>query len=305
MASNLSVIILTYNEELHISRCIKSLESVTGEIFVVDSFSTDNTVQIATSLGATVVQHTWKNYSDQFQWALENCPIKTEWIMRLDADEYIDNVMSSCLNATLQDASDNTSGFICNLRNVFLGKIIKFGGYDPLKLLRIWRYKAGRIESRWMDEHITLDYGITSFVSGQILHNNLNNTHWWTAKHNNYANREMIDILVRKYNLFSPDESVKNTDNFSAKFKRAVKENIYNNLPLFFRPTLYFFYRYFLFLGFLDGKAGFAYHFFQAYWYRCLVDVRVLEVEQLISKSDRSKESIKTVIEKFTGHKIN
>ncbi|MDA8940073.1 glycosyltransferase family 2 protein [Pseudoalteromonas marina] len=303
--NNISILILTYNEELHISRCIESLKDVTNQIFIVDSFSTDKTVEIAESLGATVFQRKWKNYADQFQWGLDNCPIETEWVMRLDADEYLDEKMQENLNHELNSAPESITGLVCNLRNVFLGKTIRFGGYDPLKLLRVWRFKLGKIESRWMDEHITLEHGNTVLMQGQLLHNNLNTHHWWTEKHNNYANREMVDILVKKYELLEIDVGVQKTDNFSAKAKRVIKERIYNNLPLFLRPTLYFFYRYVLFLGFLDGKAGFAYHFFQAYWYRSLVDVRVYEVEQLITKTDKTKESILNVIQTFSGHKID
>ena len=89
MKQDISVIILTYNEELHIERCIKSLLPVVKEIFIIDSFSTDKTVEIAEKLGAKVYQNTWINYALQFQWGLDNCPISTEWVMRMDSDEYI------------------------------------------------------------------------------------------------------------------------------------------------------------------------------------------------------------------------
>lgn len=303
--NELTIIILTYNEEIHIERCIKSLKSITNNIFVIDSYSTDKTIELAQNLGATVYQNSWINYATQFQWALDHCAIKTPWVMRLDADEYLNAEMQLNINNTLRSLNDNITGLRCSLRNVYLGKTIKYGGYDPLSLLRIWRTGIGRIESRWMDEHMTLSHGQVIKAPGELLHNNLNNHHWWTDKHNNYANREMIDILAKKYDLLPQDLSIQNTDNPSAKFKRFLKENIYNNLPLFFRPTLYFFYRYILRLGFLDGKVGFAYHFFQAYWYRCLVDVRVLEIEQAISKTSGSKKEISTAIKKMTGYDID
>ena len=88
--NDISVLILTFNESQHIERCINSLKLITNNIFVVDSFSTDNTVKICENLGAKVYQRKWKNYADQFQWGLENCPIETEWVMRMDADEYIE-----------------------------------------------------------------------------------------------------------------------------------------------------------------------------------------------------------------------
>ena len=303
--SNLTVIILTYNEEIHIERCIRSLLPIAKKIFIVDSFSDDNTVNIAESLGAEVKQRKWLNYADQFQWGLDNCPIESEWVMRIDADEYLDNIMQNELHNVLENSSENISGYICNLRNVFLGKKIRYGGYDPLKLLRVWRFKLGRIESRWMDEHIVLSSGDIVTAPGEIIHNNLNTHSWWTDKHNKYADREMIDVISKKYRLFEIDNQIQKTDNISAKIKRYVKENIYSKLPLFVGPTLYFLFRYVIFLGFLDGKEGFAYYFFQAFWYRCLVDVRVLEAEKLISTTNATHDDIFLVIEKLTDHKLD
>lgn len=298
--SNISVVILTFNEELHVERCINSLSSMTDNIFVVDSFSSDRTVEVCESLGAKVYQRSWKNYADQFQWGLENCPIETEWVMRIDADEYLDQVMQESLNKATEDALDSTSGLVCNLRNVFLGRTIRFGGYDPLKLLRLWRFERGRIESRWMDEHIVLSHGETVAAPGEIIHNNLNNHRWWTEKHNKYADREMVDVLSKRYGFVEYDSQIERTANTSAKVKRYFKERIYNRLPLFLRPTLYFFFRYVICLGFLDGKEGFAYHYSQAYWYRCLVDIRVLEAEKLLKDADSNEERISR-LEALTG----
>lgn len=304
MKSNLSIIILTFNEELHIKRCIESLASISKNIFVVDSFSDDKTVAISESLGAKVYQRKWKNYADQFQWGLENCPVDTEWVMRIDADECLDQKMMSDLPMAIDGASQEVSGFVCDLRNVFLGRTIRFGGYDPLKLLRLWRYERGRIESRWMDEHIVLSHGVTASAPGEIIHNNLNNHRWWTEKHNGYADREMIDVISKRHELFDLDTQIEKTDNPSAKIKRFIKERIYNRLPLFIGPTLYFIFRYVICLGFLDGKEGFSYHFFQAFWYRCLVDVRVLEAEKLIELSAASGDDVIKILENLTGHKI-
>ena len=225
--SSISVVILTYNEGIHIQRCIESALSLTKNIFVVDSYSSDNTIEVAEKLGAVVQTRAWVNYADQFQWALDNNPFCTKWIMRLDADESLDETMQAKLPKIIESAPSSVSGFRCNLRNVFLGKKIRFGGYDPLNLLRIWRKDIGRIESRWMDEHIVLSHGETSQAPGEIIHNNLNNHRWWTEKHNKYADREMVDILNKKYNFFGIDTQINKTGNRQAKVKRFLKENIY------------------------------------------------------------------------------
>ena len=300
--NNLTVLILTYNEEQHIERCIKSLLPIATNIFIVDSFSSDKTVEICEQLGAKVFQRGWKNYADQFQWGLENCPIDTEWVMRMDADEYIEPDLIAELPKVLSMTDNNTTGFYIRRKYFFLGQWIKWGSVYPLNLLRVWRSGQGRIENRWMDEHIVLNPpATTKQLDGHIVDDNLNNTRWWTEKHNAYADREMIDILDKKYNLFKSDDALKGNDNSSqAKIKRMVKEGIYNKLPIFVRPLLYFLYRYFIRLGFLDGTRGFSFHFFQGYWYRSLVDMRVYEAELLLNNVDNNEDRIK-VLTKLTG----
>lgn len=285
LMKNLSVIILTHNESIHIKRCIESLRFISDDIHIVDSYSDDETIRICQEFGAKVYQRPWKNYADQFQWGLENCSIETEWVMRMDADEYIEPDLIAELPKALATANPITSGFYIRRKYYFLGTWVKHGAVYPLNLLRVWRTGKGRIESRWMDEHIVLDDGgQTEMLSGHIVDDNLNNTRWWTDKHNKYADREMVDILGRKYNLFAADQTLEVDDSSSqAKIKRLVKEKLYNRIPLFVRPLLYFLYRYFIRLGFLDGKKGFAFHFFQGYWYRSLVDLRVLEAEKLFA----------------------
>ncbi|GGQ16676.1 glycosyltransferase family 2 protein [Shewanella litoralis] len=300
--TSIAVLILTYNEQHHIERCIKSLLTFTNNIFVVDSYSTDNTVSICEGLGVKVYQRKWKNYADQFQWGLDNCPIETEWVMRMDADEYIEqDLIDELINKNFSLVKPEISGFYIRRKYFFLGQWIKYGAVYPLNLLRIWRTGQGRIENRWMDEHIVLSRGTTSQLSGHIIDDNLNNTRWWTEKHNNYADREMLDILDKKYSLFTIDDSLKeNKEGSQAKFKRTVKEGVYNKLPIFVRPLLYFLYRYFIRFGFLDGKKGFAFHFFQGYWYRSLVDLRVYEAEMNIANLPTNGERINW-LEKFTG----
>ncbi len=290
---NLTVIILTYNEELHIERCIKSVSSFAKQIFIVDSFSTDNTVAIAERLGAKVFTNPWVNYAEQFQWGLEYCPIETEWVMRMDADEYIESALITEISEKLPLLGADITGVNLKRKHHFLGRWIKHGDRYPLVLLRIWRTGTAQIEQRWMDEHIVLNSGESVSFDGDFVDDNLNTVAWFIDKHNNYASREMIDIVNQKYELFTTDESINHSDAVQAKIKRFVKEKIYNQLPIFVRPTLYFIYRYFLRLGFLDGKEGFAYHFMQGFWYRCLVDLKVLEAERLLKGAGAKQDMIK------------
>jgi len=202
----LSVIILTYNEEKHIARCINSLKPIAKNIFIVDSFSSDKTVEIAKSLGAKVYQNEWKNHAVQFQWGLDNCPIDTTWVMKMDADEYILPELAKEINEKLPALNKDITGIYIKRRVYFMDRWIKHGSYYPIWLLRIWRYEYGRMEQRWMDEHIKLSEGNTINFKYDLVDENLNNLTWWINKHNGYASREAIDILNIIYNFLEYDE---------------------------------------------------------------------------------------------------
>ncbi len=300
MKQDISVVILTYNEELHIERCIKSLLPVVKEIFIIDSFSTDKTVEIAERLGAKVYQNPWINYALQFQWGLDNCPIETEWVMRMDSDEYILPELQNEISDKIQNIQEDTSGIYIKRRVYFKDKWIKHGSYYPTWLLRIWRYKDGHIEQRWMDEHIKLTKGETIQFENDLVDDNLNDLTWWTTKHNNYATREAVDILNIIHEFINYDEVNSNFFGTQEERKRFLKKK-YANLPLFTRPFIYFLWRYFIKLGFLDGKQGLIWHFLQGFWYRFLVDAKIYEIEK---KAEDSNLSLKeTLIQKY-GFKL-
>lgn len=298
---DLSIIILTHNEELHIERCINNIQKISKQIFIVDSFSTDNTVLIAETLGVTVIQHKWTNYAQQFQWGIDNLPIQTQWVMRFDADELLTDELIDELHVKLPSLSHDITGIALKRRHYFLGKWIKHGDRYPLVLLRLWKKGCAHIEQRWMDEHMVLDKGRSVLLESDFSDINLNNIDWFIDKHNKYASREMLDILNQKYSFSFIDQSIEANETTQAKFKRYLKENIYNNFPIFIRPCLYFLYRYIVRLGFLDGKEGFAYHFMQGFWYRCLVDLKCIEAEKILSDYDKlDKKSIVIKLKELT-----
>lgn len=276
----LTVLILTYNEEKHIERCIQSLRSIANQIVVVDSFSTDNTVAIAQSLGAKVYQRPWKNYADQCQWAIDQCSSDSEWLMRMDGDEYLEPALQQELKELLLTIPPDVDGIYLKLKVLFYGKWIRYGGFYPLVLLRLWRSNKGRIEQRWMDEHIILPPGSKTITAkNNFVDDNRKGITFWINKHNRYASREAIDLLNMKYPLLDHDDAIKQTNDPQAKRKRLLKEKIYARLPIGLRAFLYFLYRYILRFGFLDGSLGFVWHFMQGFWYRLLVDIKVKEIE--------------------------
>ena len=277
---DITVVILTYNEEKHIERCLENINGLVKRIVIVDSYSTDETVEICKKFGASVYQNKWINYAEQFQWGLDNCGINTAWTMRLDADEYFEPDLANELKQSLPSIESDINGLYLRRKVLFKGKWIRFGGFYPHILLRIWRTGHGRIEQRWMDEHIVLNPANTLMLINNLIDHNLNNIDWWTNKHNAYATREMVDLLNIKYGIATKDHALQQSNDIQAKTKRIIKEKIYARLPLGLRPLLYFLYRYILRLGFLDGAKGFVFHFLQGFWYRMLVDVKVKEIEE-------------------------
>lgn len=272
--TDITAIVLTYNEEKHIQRCIDSLRGVATRICVVDSFSTDKTVEIATAAGAEVFQNQWINYSSQFSWAINNCRIRTAWTMRIDADEYLDATLKASVTNFVGNPNEHNAAVFCR-KIVFLRREIKHGFFYPALMLRLWKTGQGAIESRWMDEHITVSDAVLCRLEGDLVDENLNDLSWWATKHISYAQREVYDLVEARQR----EDLGKVALTGQAKIKRLLKTRLYSRLPTTVRGSLYFFYRYVIGLGFLDGKAGFFFHFLQAFWYRVFVDAKLYELE--------------------------
>jgi glycosyltransferase involved in cell wall biosynthesis len=283
--ATITAIILTFNEEQHIERCINSLKPIVDEIVIVDSYSSDKTLVIAENLGAKVFQNPWKNYATQFNWGLQNCNIKSDWVWRIDADEYVED--HNNVKDSLTHLSNNITGVYVKRKIIFLEKPLLHGGWYPVWHLKIWRNGKGFCENRWMDEHIKLTEGTTKQIDLVQVDENLNNLSWWTDKHNGYASREMIDLLDTQYQIFSKSSVAPKLFGTGEQRKRYLKLK-YLKLPLFVRPFMYFFYVYVLKLGFLDGKSGFVWYILQAFWYRFLVDAKIYELKRRF-KNDKNQ----------------
>ena len=282
-------IILTFNEEQHLARCIASLEGVASQIVVADCFSTDGTLDIARSCGARVVQREWVNHATQFNWALTQLDADTDWVLRIDADEVLTPELAAEIQARLASIGPEIEGVYWGRRMTFQGRLIKHGGVFPVKVLRLFRYGRGQCENRWMDEHIKVG-GPTDEFQGEMIDDNLNQLTWWTEKHNKYASREAVDLLNLEHHFMPHDSVASLRGGKQAGVKRWVKEVVYARLPGGFRAFAYFSYRYFFRLGFLDGPAGTAFHFLQGFWYRYLVDAKVAEVKRHMRENGVSVE---------------
>lgn len=299
----LTAIILTYNESLHIERCIRSVRKLTDRIFVVDSFSNDDTVALAEKEGATVLQNKFVHHAHQLNWALKNCPIETEWIIRLDADEYLTEELTEELDGILPTLPLPFTALEINYRHYFWGRWIRYGTRYPLPLVRVWRNGCGLADNRMMDEKLLLTGGKIYKLKNDFIHEDLNDLTFFTDKHNSYATREAIELLAKKYRHIN--QSQKPTDHqISEKhFNLRMKERFYSRPSLIWVRSLgYFVYRYIFRLGFLDGKEGLVYHFLQGFWFRFLADMKSLEIEKLAKEKNIS---IEEAIYQYSGYKVN
>lgn len=279
---DLTVIILTYNEELHIRRCLENVKPFAKEIIVVDSFSSDATKLICEELGVKFVEHKWPgNQALQFNWALENVTVNTEWILRLDADEYLSEELIKEIRTKLPSEPSNIKGIIMGRKVFFLGKLMKRG--QTINLLRIFRKGYGRSEVRVMDEHVILTEGEAIKFENLFYDHSLIDIDDWTIKHLNYAKRNAAEFLNMKYGLREGDSKKLKGQ---ASIKRKLR-NIYLDFPLFWRPFFYFLYRYFVQGSFLDGKEGFLWCFYQGWWNTTMVDTRLSEVRKACGKDKK------------------
>jgi len=303
-ASTLAVVILTHNEEIHLPRALESVASFASEVFVIDSFSTDRTVELARSRGATVIQHEFINYAKQFQWALETAPISAGWIMRLDADEVVEPGLAAEISQKLPSLPAEVAGINLRRKHIFLDRWIRHGSRYPLIMLRIWRRGQGRIENRWMDEHMLVWGGRTVTFDNDFADHNLKGLTFFTDKHNKYATREAIDVLNQRLGFLDVDDRLSSSQSSAqAAARRTMKEGFYNRIPFQLSALLYFLYRYIFKLGFLDGAEGLIYHSLQGFWYRFLVGAKTFELERSIAHL-RDKKEIRSELSRLTGLKL-
>lgn len=276
---DLTVIILTYNEEIHIRRCLENVCPIAKKVIVVDSPSTDGTVAICNEFeNVEVVVHKYPgNQAEQFNWALDNLKIETEWVLRLDADEYLTPELVEELKEKLPNMDKGVSALSLSRARAFGGKILHHGIVNGIWITRVFRKGKARYEKRLMDEHLSVDGDIVR-MEHQFVDDNRMTIGQFSIKHEGYATREAVLLLDAEYNL--TDMSASNKDHGEEVERKRAQKAKYARMPLFWRAFAYFVYRYIFKLGFLDGKEGFLWDFLQGWWYRTLVDAKILEVKK-------------------------
>lgn len=277
----LSVIILTFNEELHLTRCLDNIGDWADEIFVVDGYSEDKTPSIAKKYRINFVQHKFVNQSQQFEWALSHLKIKNEWILRLDADEYLTTELKQEIGDILPRIANEINGFEIKRRVYFMGRWLRHGGYYPVWILRLFRKGKAKMEQREMDEQLILTEGKIGKLKNDFVDDCRKDLSFFIDKHNCYADRETQAIA----NCQSQLRLQPKLFGSQSEQRRYLKENFYLRLPPFFRAFLFFIYRYFFRWGFLDGKEGLIFIVLQCFWYRFLVDAKLYERQKTTEKT--------------------
>ncbi|GEQ16849.1 MULTISPECIES: glycosyltransferase family 2 protein [Clostridium] len=278
---SLTTIILTKNEENNIEKCIRSLDGLAERIIVVDSFSDDNTKDLALSLNADVYENKFISHSNQFNWALKNCNITSEWIFRIDADEEMTAELVEEFKDKIPKITEGINGVFLRRRRYFMGRWIKHGDVYPEKVMRLFRTGTAESEDRTMDEHIVLKFGDAIEFESDFEDKDTKDLTFWINKHNWYSNKESAEFIKIYTEQSSNNELHGKILGNQCERRRWLKNKIYYKIPLFVRPVFYFIYRYFFKLGFLDGKEGLIYHVLQAFWYRFLVDSKIYESYKL------------------------
>ncbi len=279
MNTQFSFIILTYNEELHLDRLLRSITELDAQIFILDSGSTDRTIEIGQQYGAVFLEHTFENHPRQWDYALKNFPVQTHWVICLDADQEVTpELQNRLINFNDQDHT-GVNGIYFNRKNFFKGRWIKHGGYYPFYLLKMFRYGIGYSDiNENMDHRFIVPGKLEIWKDGIIKEENLkeNNIRFWIDKHNRYSDlvaqeevermKQLRTQTIRPRFWGSPDE------------RTAWRKQLWWKLPRYVRPMIYFIQRVIFQLGILDGRTGIIFHFLQGFWFRLIVDIKIDEL---------------------------
>ena len=278
--TNISAIVMTYNEEINLEPCLRSLVAWVDDIILVDSFSIDNTVAIARLYTDRIYQHHYEGPPQQWSWAIANTGLEHPWLLTMDADFRITPTLrQSIMDVVAQDSKD-VDAYLVRRLQYFRGQPLRYGGLYPRREIRLVRHAVCQANDKEGVDQLFYVPGDVGELKGDLIEVNLkeDNISFWIQKHDRFSDQQAQQEHNRQKLGLRP---LYRPTPFGNPIQRKLwlKERWYD-LPLYLRPLLYFLYRYVLRLGFLDGKQGFVYHFLQAYWYRLIVDIKLEELHQ-------------------------
>lgn len=281
LSPDFSFIILTYNEEIHLPRLLESIKELNAPIYILDSGSTDTTLDVANQYNAEVKQNPFINHPKQWDFALKNFDIKTPWIIGLDADQIVTSELFSSLQNFRDQDYIGINGIYFNRKNYFQGTWIRFGGYYPFYMLKMFRTEIGYSDlNENMDHRFIVAGNTTIWKDGYLIEENLkeNDLDFWKKKHERYSDLIAIEEMEREKKLrvqtINPD-FMGNPDERRAWFK-----SLWRKLPLGFRPYFYYAYRMLFKLGIFDGAKARKFHYLQGLWFRLLVDQKINQLRK-------------------------
>lgn len=266
----LSIVMISLNEAHHLEDVVRNVSNWARQIFLVDSYSNDETIDKALDLGITVVQRKFLGFGDQWNFAITNLPNNTDWIMKLDPDERISDDLKLSIAHNILNNDNKLDGMIVKRKLWFMGKPIPV----TQNLLRVWRSGQGSFTDVSVNEHVILK-GTAKLISGELIHLDSPNIEHWLDKQNNYSSSE-AEIIFK--NMPLGDKPLL----FGTNFQRRMwlKKN-FRYLP--FKYFLFFLYHFFILKSFMAGKVGFVWS-----WSRVLVMklvyYKALEMKLLDSK---------------------
>jgi glycosyltransferase involved in cell wall biosynthesis len=240
--NSLAVIMITLNEEYHIGKAIENIKAIADEIFVLDSFSTDRTVDIAREKGAIVVQRVFTNFGDQWNYALQCFDIKSQWTMKLDPDERLSEKLKKSILHALQMPIADAYSF--DRRLWFMGKPL----HAKDVVLRIWKTGTCVFSEAIVNEH-PLVSGSVNNLDGFLEHLDSKDLHQWNIKQNKYSTMEALALFTGKYDKEMNGNKMK-------RLKMFIKYRVLYKIPLCF--TLIYLYHLIVKGSWRDGKIGFA-----------------------------------------------
>lgn len=269
----ISVIILSFNSAATLPQTLAAARLVSDDVHVVNSFSSDETVELARAAGAEVAQHAFERYDQQRNWTIENLPLKHGWELHLDADERLTPELAAEINRVMAAPPAEIDGYLIPRLIHFLGAPIRHGGMYPNWHLRLFRRGKGRCEQRLYDQHfLLLQGGRTERLSKPMIDDMRMTLDEWTRRHLRWAEAQAAMALEGG----GEGEILGRWTGSPIERKRALRR-FYGRAPLLLRPFLLFAYRYLFRLGFLDGIPGLVFFALQTFWFHFFVDARIYE----------------------------
>lgn len=303
MTAPVSFIIPTRNEERNVREAILSVIKWANEVFVLDSYSGDHTVEIAREMGVHVAQRRFDNFSAQKNWALDNLPLNNEWVFFLDADERVPDALRAEIANAIKPSNCRFDGFYIARQNYFMGVAVRHGGWHPDRRLIFFKHSLGRYEDRIVHEHVVLN-GRSGNLKYPLIHYNDNKGfHQYFERHNVYSTMEAIEAYRHLANNGLNGQLRAALLGAGPERRRALKQWAYRYLPC--RPLFKFLWSYVLKRGFLDGRVGMRYCLLQSI-YEYQISLKLLELRaDAESPMFRYASSDRTAATPLTTREIN